>query len=103
MLRGTEPADELEYLTDAFNAVGAVVQKLRDRACRPRVRPPSRSDGLHATALAAAGIKEEQGLTLDGVDLVPYVTGGEKGPLHEALYWRFGPQMAIRAGNGRES
>ena len=58
---------------------------------------------LHATALAPAGIKEEQGLTLDGVDLVPYVTGGENGPLHEALYWRFGPQMAIRAGNGRES
>jgi len=54
---------------------------------------------LHATALAAAGIHDQQALKLDGVDLVPYLKDQKKGPPHEALYWRFGPQMAIRMGD----
>jgi arylsulfatase A-like enzyme len=54
---------------------------------------------LHATALAAAGIKGQQKPRLDGVDLVPYIDGRKPQPPHEALFWRFGPQMAIRAGN----
>jgi arylsulfatase A-like enzyme len=54
---------------------------------------------LHATALAAAGIHDQQALKLDGVDLVPYLKDQKEGPPHEALYWRFGPQMAIRMGD----
>lgn len=54
---------------------------------------------LHATALAAAGIADQQELKLDGVDLAPYIKGQKKGPPHETLYWRFGPQMAIRMGD----
>jgi arylsulfatase A-like enzyme len=53
---------------------------------------------LHATALAAAGANAS-GAQLDGVDLLPYLAGEKSSPPHEALYWRFGPQMAIRAGN----
>lgn len=54
---------------------------------------------LHATALAAAGIQNPQALKLDGVDLLPYLKDQKKGPPHEALYWRFGPQMAVRMGD----
>ena len=54
---------------------------------------------LHATALAAAGIHDQQAFKLDGVNLVPYLKDQKKGPPHEALYWRFGPQMAIRMGD----
>lgn len=54
---------------------------------------------LHATALAAAGINDQQELKLDGVDLAPYIKGRKQGPPHQALYWRFGPQMAIRMGD----
>lgn len=54
---------------------------------------------LHATALSAAGIADPQGPKLDGVDLVPYVKGAKRGAPHDALYWRFGPQMAIRMGD----
>jgi arylsulfatase A-like enzyme len=50
------------------------------------------------TALAAAGVPAS-GVQLDGVNLLPYLTGEKQGPPHEALYWRFGPQMAIRQGN----
>ena len=50
---------------------------------------------LHATALAAGGAKAE----IDGVDLVPFLDGTRQGAPHEALYWRFGEQMAVRAGD----
>ena len=49
-----------------------------------------------ATALAAAGVAAEG---LDGVDLVPYLSGAKKETPHDALYWRFGRQMAIRKGD----
>jgi arylsulfatase A-like enzyme len=48
---------------------------------------------------AAAGIHDQQAFKLDGVNLVPYLKDQKKGPPHEALYWRFGPQMAIRMGD----
>src|SRR5262249_8810385 len=31
--------------------------------------------------------------------LMPYVTGANKGRPHEALFWRYGPQWAIRKGD----
>jgi arylsulfatase A-like enzyme len=50
------------------------------------------------TALAAAGI-DAQDAKFDGVNLLPHLAGKAAAPPHEALYWRFGAQMAIRAGN----
>jgi arylsulfatase A-like enzyme len=49
------------------------------------------------TALAAAGVALPDGL--DGVDLRPFLAGDRTGAPHEALYWRFGQQRAIRMGN----
>lgn len=49
-----------------------------------------------ATALAVAGATTDN---LDGVNLLPFLTGEKHGPPHDALYWRFGEQMAIRAGD----
>ncbi len=51
------------------------------------------------TALAAAGGKVDPAWKLDGVDLLPYLTGKQKGKPHETLYWRFGDQRAIRHGD----
>jgi arylsulfatase A-like enzyme len=53
---------------------------------------------LHATILAAAGVEMRSEWKLDGVNLLPYLTGDKAGPPHAALYWRFGQQMAIRSG-----
>ncbi len=52
---------------------------------------------IHATAARAAGA--ELPANLDGVDLLPFVNGANKGAPHEALYWRFGPQSAVRLGD----
>jgi arylsulfatase A-like enzyme len=49
------------------------------------------------TAVALAGLKPVPGL--DGVDLLPYLLGTTSAVPHEELYWRFGPQAAVRRGN----
>ncbi|NUQ64623.1 MAG: sulfatase-like hydrolase/transferase [Pirellulales bacterium] len=49
-----------------------------------------------ATAIAAAGAKADK---LDGVNLLPYLGGENSAAPHDALYWRLGQQMAIRAGD----
>lgn len=54
---------------------------------------------LHATILAAAGANAKPGDAIDGVNLLPSLTGERKEPAHDALYWRFGAQVAIRAGD----
>lgn len=51
------------------------------------------------TALAAAGVEIKSEWKLDGVNLLPYLNGQKSGVPHEALYWRFGQQMAIRLGD----
>jgi arylsulfatase A-like enzyme len=51
------------------------------------------------TAVAAAGGSLAGETALDGADLVPYLTGQKGDGPHESLYWRFGPQWAIRQGD----
>ncbi len=51
------------------------------------------------TAVAAAGGKPEASWNLDGVDLLPYVTGTNKARPHETMYWRYGPQWGVRHGD----
>jgi uncharacterized sulfatase len=50
-----------------------------------------------ATALALAGLPDDP--SLDGVNLVPYLSGEKSGAPHEALYWRWLSQAAIRKGD----
>ena len=60
-------------------------------------RPVSSLDVL-PTALAAAGVAAPADPPLDGVDLLPYLTGRNDGPPHETLYWRYGHHRAVRHG-----
>jgi arylsulfatase A-like enzyme len=54
---------------------------------------------IHATALAAAGIEVKPEWHLDGVNLLPFLEGKNTASPHDALYWRFGEQMAVRMGD----
>jgi arylsulfatase A-like enzyme len=54
---------------------------------------------LTVTALATAGVQTSPDWGLEGVNLLPFLTGAKKGSPHDALYWRFGQQMAIRLGD----
>ena len=51
------------------------------------------------TALAAAGGAVNPEWKLDGVNLLPFLTGEKAGAPHEVLYWRFGQQIALRKGD----
>jgi arylsulfatase A-like enzyme len=51
------------------------------------------------TAMAAAGISPTPQDQLEGVDLLPYLRGERSDAPHESLYWRFGPQWAVRHGD----
>ncbi|MFO1023352.1 MAG: sulfatase [Planctomycetales bacterium] len=54
---------------------------------------------LLPTALAAAGVTAKPDWKLDGVNLLPYLTGQNSAQPHQTLYWRFGPQFAIHHGD----
>jgi arylsulfatase A-like enzyme len=51
------------------------------------------------TALAVAGVDDGKNGNLEGVNILPYLAGEKDQAPHDALYWRFGPQMAIRQGD----
>lgn len=51
------------------------------------------------TALTAAGVKIDPGWKLEGVDLIPYITGKNAGIPHETLCWRRGSYRTIRQGD----
>ncbi|MFA6563010.1 MAG: sulfatase-like hydrolase/transferase [Verrucomicrobiia bacterium] len=57
---------------------------------------PVSSLDFAASAVAAAGLKHDS--ALDGVNLVPFLAGECDGAPHEALYWRFWRQAAVRCG-----
>ena len=51
------------------------------------------------TALAAAKVVPPADAALDGVDLFPFLTGKNTSDPHEALFWRWRAEQAIRSGN----
>ena len=51
------------------------------------------------TAVVAAGGKVDPSWQLDGVDLMPFLTGKNSARPHPTLYWRYGPQWGIRHGD----
>lgn len=55
----------------------------------------------HATALAAArvDVSRSEKTALDGVNLLPYLTGEKQGRPHDQLFWRAGGQHAVRLGD----
>lgn len=56
---------------------------------------PASSLDLMDTFLAAAGHAEASD---DSVDLIPYLDGTEAAPPHDYLFWRSGPNYAVRDG-----
>jgi len=51
------------------------------------------------TCVAVAGGKVDPAWKLDGVNLLPYLTGESSGRPHETLYWRIDGMWAIRHGD----
>ncbi len=54
---------------------------------------------IFATAAAAAGALLPADRKMDGVNLVPSITGEAQGPLHPSLFWRSGHYRTVLAGD----
>ena len=54
---------------------------------------------LFPTAMAAAGVEKSPGQPLDGVNLIPFVTGEKKTRPHQTLFWKNGSAWAVRDGD----
>ncbi|MCU0795985.1 MAG: sulfatase-like hydrolase/transferase [Akkermansiaceae bacterium] len=54
---------------------------------------------IFPTALAAAGIGKSPGKPLDGIDLLPLMTGKTENPTPRTLYWKTGSPWAVRDGD----
>jgi arylsulfatase A-like enzyme len=60
---------------------------------------PVSSLDVFTTALTAAGVKVPADRPIDSVDLLPFLSSKQDGPPHESLFWRYGPNQAVRMGN----
>jgi arylsulfatase B len=54
---------------------------------------------VYATALAVAGAPIPRSRPIDGVNLVPYLTGQRDGEPHGAMFWRMNRRTAVRIGD----
>lgn len=60
---------------------------------------PTSTLDLLPTFVRAAGGDLSAIQTLDGVDLIPYLTGAQQGRPHQTLYWQMDTRAAIRDGD----
>jgi arylsulfatase A-like enzyme len=58
---------------------------------------PAMHIDIFATAAAAAGVTPTS--DLDGVNLLPFLSGEQNAAPHQALFWRSGPYRAVRYGD----
>ena len=70
-----------------------------------KIKANQKFDGLTSsldiftTSLAAASIKKDSNLVLDGINLLPYLTEKIQGNPHKELYWRKLEESAVRIGD----
>jgi arylsulfatase A-like enzyme len=62
---------------------------------------PAISLDIFPTAAALAGAKMPSGRKIDGVDLMPHLTGKNKQPPHDMLFWRTGGGASYAVRQGR--
>ncbi|MFM7138626.1 MAG: sulfatase-like hydrolase/transferase [Planctomycetota bacterium] len=61
--------------------------------------PPVMNLDVVPTVMAATGIPVADADRVDGVNLLPFLDGNEKGRPHETMFWRFVDQWAVRSGD----
>ncbi len=68
-------------------------------AAGTRFQQPVGHIDIFATAAAAAGAKVPTDRKIDGVDLLPFVTGKAQGRPHQTLFWRSGDYKVVLDGD----
>ena len=63
-----------------------------------KVRQPAHAMDLMPTIAAAAGAATPDAMEVEGLSLLPFVTGSSK-PVERTIYWNTGSQLALRHGD----
>jgi arylsulfatase A-like enzyme len=71
----------------------------RKIAAGSRFVPPISHFDVFATASAAAGVPLPADRQIDGVDVLPFLTGQATGVPHQTLFWRSGGYRVVRDGD----
>ncbi len=94
--RGTvyrQPVISMDIFTTSVAAAGGDAQLLVNQLAQERF--PREWNRVHKRKTPRAG----EGWKLDGVNLIPFLTGKDKNIPHNKLYWRRAEAAAIRDGN----
>lgn len=86
---------KLTHLEGGFRVPFAAQWPARLKAGTVYERPITTLD-IFPTAVAAAGGQMPKDRVYDGVNLLPFLTGQQKGRPHEVLCWRNGPNAGVR-------
>lgn len=65
-----------------------------------RYKLPVNSLDIGKTAVAVAGVEPNSVTDMEGVNLIPFVTGEDKKAPHDAIYWRGGSNWSVLASDG---
>ena len=93
------PITALDFAATAVGVVYSSHLAPRDEPDASSARKASDSSKTSPAVESAQLVSRSEAATLDGVNLLPHLTGENKAPPHEALYWRWMAQSAIREGN----
>lgn len=105
LIRGTDGARNKPFIGNKRNLYeGGIrvpyVMQWKGRLNKgQRYTAPISSLDIFPTALAAAGAIDLNPYKLDGVNLIPYLTGEKTSSPHEYLFWRSGPNAAVLKGS----
>ncbi len=93
------PVSALDFAATALAATHSSHLAPRDE---PNASPAQKAPDSAKTSPTSGSLQlvsQNKTATLDGINLLPYLTGENKAPPHDALYWRWMAQSAIREGN----
>ena len=93
------PITALDFAATAVGVAYSSHLAPRDEPDASSARKASDSSKTSPAVESAQLVSRSEAATLDGVNLLPHLTGENKAPPHEALYWRWMAQSAIREGN----
>ncbi|MCX6855642.1 MAG: sulfatase-like hydrolase/transferase, partial [Verrucomicrobia bacterium] len=93
------PVTALDFAATALAAAHSSHLAPRDEPDASSARKTFDSSKISPASESTQLISRSEMDTLDGVNLIPYLTGENKAAPHEALYWRWMAQSAIREGS----
>ncbi|MDP1587128.1 MAG: sulfatase-like hydrolase/transferase, partial [Prosthecobacter sp.] len=93
------PVSSLDFAATAVAAAYGSHLAPRDEPGAPPAQQAFDTSKTSPASESPQLVSRSETATLDGINLLPYLTGETKAPPHAALYWRWMAQSAIREGN----